>query len=112
MRRRETHQGGIRPDTVQGMRGKVPTPLSLFECHCVLRHKPIMRFWLPQKTLFGPSVTEAALSAAQADTFHSLASGLCTVTARAAAAVGAAWREDIFTVSRLSSVVEAVCVRE
>ncbi|CAB1429992.1 unnamed protein product [Pleuronectes platessa] len=27
------------------------------------------------KTLFGPSVTEAALSAAQADTFHSLASG-------------------------------------
>lgn len=31
--------------------------------------------WLPHKTLFGLSVTESVLSAAQPDTFHSLAPG-------------------------------------
>lgn len=34
------------------MRKKVPTSISLFECRCVLRHKPIMCFGSPANALW------------------------------------------------------------
>lgn len=55
--------------------GRVPTPISLYLNDSVCCVTNPSRALAPQQTLFGLTVTEAVLSAAQADTLQSLASG-------------------------------------
>lgn len=61
-------------DTLQGMRKKcLPQFHNLNTIACCITNPSCAL--APQQTLFGLSVTEAVLSAAQADTLHSLALG-------------------------------------
>lgn len=61
-------------DTVHGMRKRcLPQFHYLNAAACCVKNTSCAL--VPQQTVFGLSVTEAVLSAAQADTLHSLASG-------------------------------------